>query len=310
MATLDEQIAAMAERQHGLVTSTQLSRLGASKEAIRHRREKGLLLPLRPGVLLVSGAPQSTMTRLLAAVLAAGPGACASHRTAAFLYRLPGYRERPIDVTVPRGRRPRINDVNVHSSRALPASQRRTVDAIPTTSVARLLFDLCGFVDPRRVERTLDAALARRLVTIPACWRVISDVGQNGRAGTGVMRELLEARGDGYVAPASDLEARLLRLLRDAGLPAPAREIDVGDSDRWIGRVELVYREARLLIEGDSRLHHSQLLDQASDNERDNRFGSRGWRVLRFGWKQITEHPDEVAALVRAALSVPSRGLR
>lgn len=54
------------------------------------------------------------------------------------------------------------------------------------------------------------------------------------------MRELLSARGEGYVAPASELEARLLEALRDGGLPAPAREIDLGDPDGWVGRVELV----------------------------------------------------------------------
>ena len=116
------------------------------------------------------------------------------------------------------------------------------------------------------------------------------------------MRELLSARGEGYVAPASELEARLLALLHDAGLPEPARQIDVGDADGWVGRVELVYREARVLIAADSRLHHSALLDREADNDRDNRFGAAGWRVLRFTWEKITKQPDEVVRRVRAAL--------
>jgi hypothetical protein len=134
------------------------------------------------------------------------------------------------------------------------------------------------------------------------------------------MRELLTARGEGYVAPASELEAQLLRVLREAGLPTPAREIDLGDADGWVGRVELVFREAHVLIEADSRLHHSSLSDRRSDKARDDRFEADGWDVLRFTWEQITERPHEVVRRVRSslraaaqstafgAIALPSRG--
>ena len=116
------------------------------------------------------------------------------------------------------------------------------------------------------------------------------------------MRALLTARGEGHVAPASELEAQLLRLLRDAGLPEPAREIDLGDTDGWVGRVELVYRDSHVLVEADSRLHHSALADRRSDKARDDRFEANGWDVLRFTWEQITQRPHEVVATVRTAL--------
>jgi hypothetical protein len=164
------------------------------------------------------------------------------------------------------------------------------------------LFDLCAVVHPRRAERALDNALSRGIVTIPACWRVFADLAERGRKGTALMRELLLARGDGYVAPASELEAALLKLLREAGLPVPAREINIGDSDGWVGRVELVYRNAHVLIEADSRRHHTALMDREADLLRDNRFSSDRWHVLRFTWEQITKRPDYVAKTVRRAL--------
>src|SRR5207248_6622488 len=133
------------------------------------------------------------------------------------------------------------------------------------TSVARTIFDLCGVVHPKRAERALDNCLSRQLVTVPALWRVHGDLAEHGRAGTVLLRELLLARGKGYVAPASELEARLLDVLEQAGLPAPAREINVGDSDRWVGRVELVHREAKVSIEADSRLHHSSKLAREAE---------------------------------------------
>jgi hypothetical protein len=299
---LDERIAELAARQHGVITYRQLVSLGASSSAIKHRA-RSTLVRVHPQVYRIRGAPVTTRARLLAAVLAAGDGACASHRTSSALFGIPGFQLSSYDITVPYGRRPRLDFPNIHFSAMPPDWHRRVVDAIPTTSIARTLFDLCGLLHPRRAERALDNALAREIVTIPACWRVFSDLAERGRKGSALMRELLLARGEGYVAPASELEARLLALLSDAGLPAPAREIDIGDVDGWVGRVELVYREAHVLIEADSRRHHTALLDRQADLARDNRFTADKWRVLRFTWEQITERPDYVVTTVRRALS-------
>ncbi len=300
--TLDDRIAALAARQHGVVARSQLESLGATEAAIRHRRERRRLVALHPRVLLVSGAPRTELTKVMAAVLAAGNGTCVSHRTAASLFGLPGFSLRSLDLTVRYRRRPRLGSATLHLAGSLPDWHHRVVNAIPTTSIARTMFDLCGSVHPRRAERALDTALARRLVTVPACWRVLADLPEHGRAGTVVMRELLTARGEGYVAPASELEEQLLRLLREAGLPEPAREIDLGNADGWVGRVELVFREAHVLIEADSRLHHGSLLDRQSDKARDDRFEAGGWDVLRFTWEDVTQNPTYVVRTVRAAL--------
>jgi hypothetical protein len=139
---------------------------------------------------------------------------------------------------------------------------------------------------------------------MPALWRVLDDLAIQGRNGTCAMREVLLARGEGYVAPASDLEADFLALLRRAGLPLPEREVDLGDADQWIGRVEFVYRAERVLIEIDSRLHHSALLDFEHDRERDNKFAADGYRVLRITSLMIREQPREVERIIRRALRV------
>lgn len=124
------------------------------------------------------------------------------------------------------------------------------------------------------------------------------------------MRVLLQTRGSGYVAPASELERTMLELIEDAGLPLPAREIDVGDTDGWVGRVELVYRTAKVLIEVDSRLHHTALDDYEHDRARDNRFVAEGFRVLRFTADQISSHPSVVVTTLRRALRAQSGGFR
>ncbi|MEJ7584076.1 MAG: DUF559 domain-containing protein [Acidimicrobiales bacterium] len=153
----------------------------------------------------------------------------------------------------------------------------------------------------RRAERAVDSALGTGLCTIGQLEVVFASLARRGRRGTVAMRALLEARGEGYIAPTSELEALGRAVLREWGLPEPQAEADLGDDD-WIGRVDLLYPDARLVIELDSRRHHSALLDRRSGQRRDNQFMARGWRVLRYSWWDLIERPDEVTAEIRRAL--------
>jgi hypothetical protein len=240
----------------------------------------------------------------MAAVLT-DPAAVASHRAAARLQGIPGFERAAIEIAIPHpAREERSVDFVRHYSTLIPQLHRRTLHNVPTTTVARTLFDLCAVVHPKRAERAVDSCLSRKWVTMPALWRVLDDLAIQGRNGTCAMREILMARGEGYVAPASELEADFLALLRRAGLPLPERELDLGDADQWIGRVEFVYRAERVLIEVDSRLHHSALLDFEHDRDRDNRFAADGYRVLRITYLMIKELPRDVERIVRRALRV------
>lgn len=291
-----------ATKQHSVFSQAQAVLVGATAKELRHEVEVGRFERVGRLVFRVAGSQRTPQQQLMIAQLAAGAGAVVSHRSAAALLGVPGFAFGPIELTAPRGVRRRIAGARIFQSVVLPVHHVRVIDEIPVTSYARTLFDLAGLVHPMRAERALDNCLSRRLVSMPACWRVFADLAEHGRSGSATMRELLGARGNDYVAPASELEAQLLDLLHHAGLPTPAREIDLGDADQWIGRVELVYRDQRVLIEADSRLHHSALLDRRADEQRDKRFRAAGWDVLRFTWEQVTKHPSEVVAKVRAAL--------
>lgn len=234
----------------------------------------------------------------MAAVLGTGSGATLSHTSAAALLDLPGFTIDPLVVSIPRTRR-LLDGVRIEQSLALPERHRRVVDGIPCTSVARTLFDLCGDIRPRRAERALDTALSRRRVTIPALWRVLIDLAVQGRKGTVLMRALLTERGGDYVPPASELEARFIELAKAQGLPVPRRQVDLGDSDSWIGRVDFVFQDAKIVVEVDSAEFHDGLLDRRSDAERDRRLKADGWTVLRFRWRDVTDRPADVARSLR-----------
>jgi uncharacterized protein DUF559 len=302
---LDKEVARLAERQYGRFSVAQARALRVPRGVRQRRLAAGRWEESHPGVYEISGSPNSYQARLMGAVLTE-PDGLASHRAAARLQEVPGFGRAEIEIATPHPARREQRSVGFirHYSTLIPDTHRRTLHNIPTTTVARTLFDLCAVVHPGRAERAVDNCLSRKWVTMPALWRVLDDLAIQGRNGTCVMREILMERGEGYVAPASDLEADFVGLLRRAGLPLPEREVDLGDADQWIGRVEFVYRAERVLIEVDSRLHHSALLDFEHDRERDNKFAADGYRVLRITYLMIKECPRDIERIVRRALRV------
>lgn len=295
---------ALAERQHGPISVGQTRDLGLTRSAILHRVHSGRWEPVGGGVYRIVGAERTWTQRLHAAVLASGPAAAASHRSAAALLGIPGFdRAGPIEVVTPRPRRHRQPNCRIHRWRILPDDHLTIVEGMVTTRVSRTLIDLAGVVHPARTERAVDNCLAARTVTLGALRAAFIDLARPGRKGIALMRRLLDERSDGYVPPASELEACFVALLR-SGLPEPARQVDVGDGLGWVGRVDFAYTGARTIIELDSRRHHSSKLDVEADAVRDRRLQVAGWRVERLGWDDLIAIAP-VALLVRSILGDP-----
>ena len=122
--TLDQRIAALADRDHGIVDVDGLRAIGASRTQIGRRIENRRLIPLYRGVYAVGHRRLTRAGTWLGAVRALGPRAVLSHTQAAALWEMrpaPGGR---IHVTVPPGGRARRTGVIVH----------RMVDPPRTTS--------------------------------------------------------------------------------------------------------------------------------------------------------------------------------
>src|SRR5207249_2329613 len=91
----------LAEKQHGVVAVRQT---GLSRHAVAHLTGSGRWEEVCRGVLRLAGTRRTHKQMVMAAVLAAGPGAVASHRTAAWLLGIPGFTARGIEVSRPFGR--------------------------------------------------------------------------------------------------------------------------------------------------------------------------------------------------------------
>src|SRR5438034_1327306 len=94
-------IAAVASRQHGLVTRAQLIDLGITHRQVEGWTASGRLDRVLPGVLRLAGAPTSRAQDLSAAVLWGGADALVSHRSAGELWGFDGVRARKPEITVP-----------------------------------------------------------------------------------------------------------------------------------------------------------------------------------------------------------------
>jgi len=299
----DELIRTLAIHQHGVVARLQLRDRGVSRSAIRSRISSGALVPLSPRVVLAAGCPPSWKQDLMAAVLDAGPLAAASHEAAAALLGLPGYWQGPLDVS--RQRRaerglPVLGEL--HEPKYLPEHHVTEIDGIRVTTLPRTLFDLAG-VAGARIERTslaVDNATSRNPAVLAGLRRMLDELSVQGRPGITDMREILEIRPEGYVPPASGLEARAIALLDEAGI-ATRRQVDLG-GDSWVGRVDLLAVGFPVVIEVDSAVHHTSHSDRLRDQRRDEELAALGLRVVRITDFEVFVRPWAVAPRVRAAL--------
>ena len=105
---------ALVRRQHGVIARWQLLELGFTAKAIEHRLAVGRLHRVHRGVYAV-GRPDLTRKGLwMAAVLACGPGALLSHKSAAALLGLRDDQDGAIQISIPRTRRCRIPGLAIH----------------------------------------------------------------------------------------------------------------------------------------------------------------------------------------------------
>src|SRR3954469_14472274 len=90
----------VAASHHGLISRPQATELGVTDKQMQTLLETGRWRAVRPGVYAVGGIPVTTHMTLLAACLAAGADAVASHRAAAWLWAFEGFSTTPTELTV------------------------------------------------------------------------------------------------------------------------------------------------------------------------------------------------------------------
>jgi very-short-patch-repair endonuclease len=296
----------LAERQHGLATTEQLHDIGYDRRQIAHFAESGLVQRWGPRVVRLRGAPDTPLQRLLGHVLDAGPRAALSHSTALAHWGVRGFVAKPVHVVRRRdqGDRPARGTV-VHEVRALPDDELRCLEGIPVVSPCLALLQLAGMRDvhPGRVARAVDAAWSDRLVSYRSLDALIARMSQRGRPGLTLLRDLVSERGPNHVPPASNLESRVAQILQSAGLPPMRRQVDSGDGDGWIGRVDFRAERVPLVLEVQSERFHRGLTAEAADRQRLARLASAGFEVVEVTDLEVFHDPQAICDRVATALA-------
>jgi len=121
--------------------------------------------------------------------------------------------------------------------------------------------------------------------------------------GVRLLRELVSVRGDEDALSESELESRVVRLLRGASYPLPERQVHLHIGSR-AGRVDFFYPDASLVIEVDGRKWHSGRRPETRDRRRDHSLMLQGKRVLRFTWEDVVEDGHYFLQVVGEALGL------
>jgi very-short-patch-repair endonuclease len=296
---LERSIAAVAERQHGVVALRQLVGLGLSPKAVRDRAEAGRLHRVHHGVYAVGHPLLTAEGRWMAAVLACGDGTLLSHRSAAILWGLREGGGARVDVTttrrVGRGR----TGIRVHWRPSLHDADAGSCRGVPCTSVARTLLDLAAVASAREVEKACDRAEQLRIFN----GRAIDDLlaRARGERGTKRLRETLERLDPQAPATRTEIERLMLALCRTHPLPQPV-------VNGWIQldgigfEPDFLWPNHKLIVETDGGGHQTRRAFE-QDRRRDQLLAEAGYITLRFTWRQVTQEPERVARTIAAVLN-------
>lgn len=278
-----------ASLRHLLETDGVVSRrshpdLDRAFDGLLRRREIEAVLP---GVYALPGVRALPEIRVAALQLYEPDAVLLEHAAARFSF-WPALPVNAVAAAIPRVR-PLNRDGYRLVRRKIPTDLVAEVGGRRLTAPALTALDLGA--------DAIDFALRTRAVTLVEM-RAVLDATPYHR-GNAARRLVLDESSD---EPWSAAERRLHLLLRAAGLTGWVGNLPVtiGES---LYVIDVAFRGMKLAIEVDGRHFHGDATFE-SDRWRQNALALAGWRILRFTWRMIEDHPDRVVSAVEEALAL------
>jgi len=288
-------LADLADRQYGVVSIRQLTGpLGYSRRSVSRAEAAGRLHRLHRGVFAVGHTRIPLHGKCLAAVLACGPGALLSHRSAAWLWGLAKGSPAPFEVTTPIPRKAR-KPIRIHHSRILTANDRALREGVPATALPRTLLDCAASEDFWLLQRMLERSEELRLFDLGPVEELLERCGRH--VGRGPLRRAIAL----YKPPAftrSQFERRFLEAVIARGLPRPAVNINVAGFE-----LDLYWPELRFAVELDSYATHGSHGAFERDRLRQEELLLAGIGMTRVTDVRFEREPDAVLERVARFLA-------
>ncbi len=287
--------------RHGLLSRAQLQALGVSRKEMADRIRSGRLVKLHPGVYYLDSIAATWKTAVLASVLAAGPDALSSHRTAAILWNFDAFYSRVIEVTVPYAESPVPNSTIVHRSRR--ANPQDVVDGIPITTPERTLFDLAPIVPWSVLEKATRSAVHQNLTTPSRLDHAVGRFGGRGVAGTRRMRTLVGVIRDDLSGSVAEID--LKHIIQNAPIPPAVQQLQIPLPDGSNAYPDFCWPDQMKVVEVDGFEAHGTPQQLQRDLRRQNALLALGWEIRRFTATEVRLErrrvAQEVATFVNAA---------
>jgi very-short-patch-repair endonuclease len=312
----DDLLLELAVAQSGAFSTRQVLARDGTHDLLYARCRSGRILRIRPGIYVHVGFPPSWHQDLWLEHLATPRRSAVCGEAAAALHELKKFGSQSVHVLTKYGSNHEPVRGHIHETFWLPESHIVIIDGLPVTSLARTVFDLAGMprhplafrhegaraVHVKRTTQLLNTCIRDKGLTMTEVIQVLAALGRRGKPGTSIMREIVADLGKDYEPTDSELEDLFLEVVRAFGVEEPERQVKVGNAQRFIGRIDFMWRGKRIIVEVDGRQHRAPL-DQRSDRERDAALAADGWRVIRVTWWELVHEPEAVIARLRTALA-------
>lgn len=290
----EARVRAIAATQHGLVDRSQAMAVGVTDHEIRRRLVSGRVQQRHPGVYYLDCVAPTWKTEVLAGVFAAGPGALASHRTAAVLWDFDAVYGRMIEVTVHWNGEPEPEGVILHRTRR--PNPGVVLEGIPITSPERTLMQIAAFLPERTLHKAARSVVRKGLSTVEKLDESIGTYGGRGVAGTRAMRRVVRWVADDRSGSVPEIDLR--HIVMDAPVPNPIQQLRVELPGTENAYPDFAWEDRMRIVEVDGFEAHGTPEQLEHDLWRQNQLMELGWEIRRFTPSQIRDRPEEVRAQI------------
>lgn len=272
-------------RQFWVADVAQLVAAGLSARTIARARRSGLLVGMLPGVVRLAGAAETFEARAMALQLHAGSPSFLSGPTAGRLLGLRGMPRNPVQITVPETKRLQVSTWARHVRTSWIDPDVDVVerpDGLRIAQPLRMLFGLAGQFPQRFLERAAEDAWHLGLVRPDDAAEYLAAIRRSGRGGVRRFEEWLRCVDASRRPSQSGFELDVLQVIRDVGLPEPARQHELTLLTGEVIHLDLAWPAVRLGVEPGHSWWHGGDLGQRRDQARDRACDAIGWRIIRF----------------------------
>lgn len=216
----------------------------------------------------------------------------ASHETAAALHQLGQFRLADPSILVPHGSHHVGAIGTVHQTRCWPRPV--LLGGISATPIVRTVLDLAATTKPMALGRLVEEVALRNESHLTAFEQGRDWMVRTRRSGARNLNQALLGRTHGYVPPRSELERLLDAIIATLPVSPPQREVTLPKRRQVPHRVDRLFTDPPLIVEGDGRLWHARMRDMERDKRRDRLAMLLGYPTVRYSWHELAEEPTDV----------------